>query len=209
MADRFAGYDVLAKRDTPSWNEKTRHAIDNRLALSVPPDVLNGTQLATLRKLVARVCPEPPGRHPTTTLAMIVHQIAAGAGDGYRHHALPRLAECWRRALDALDAEAREVFGPAFAALEDTDADFVLRAVEQGEVRAGAWSDLSPQVVWRWRLLPDLVSAHWAQPALWSAMGFGGPASPRGYVRLGPNRRDPWEAIEEGAPMEGLPLHRG
>jgi hypothetical protein len=27
-------------------------------------------------------------------------------------------------------------------------------------------------------------------------MGFGGPASPRGYVRMGLDRRDPWEAAE-------------
>jgi hypothetical protein len=27
-------------------------------------------------------------------------------------------------------------------------------------------------------------------------MGFGGPANPRGYVRLYTNRRDAWEAVE-------------
>jgi hypothetical protein len=27
-------------------------------------------------------------------------------------------------------------------------------------------------------------------------MGFGGPASPRGYVRLDADKRDPWEAAE-------------
>ena len=27
-------------------------------------------------------------------------------------------------------------------------------------------------------------------------MGFGGPASPRGYVRMELDRRDPWEAAE-------------
>ncbi|MGH6677602.1 MAG: gluconate 2-dehydrogenase subunit 3 family protein, partial [Bradyrhizobium sp.] len=36
----------------------------------------------------------------------------------------------------------------------------------------------------------------YAHPAAWSEIGFGGPASPRGYVRLGANRRDEWEAAE-------------
>jgi hypothetical protein len=58
-------------------------------------------------------------------------------------------------------------------------------------------------------LLDDCVGAHWAQPSLWSAMGFGGPAAPRGYVRTGIDRRDPWEAIEAGEPLHGLPRHRG
>ena len=35
--ERFPGYDVLAKRDTPSWNEQTRRAIDARLAIPHEP----------------------------------------------------------------------------------------------------------------------------------------------------------------------------
>jgi hypothetical protein len=206
---RFARYDVLAKRDSPSWDETTRQVIERRMALTVPAGVLGGTQLATLRRLIARVVPDPPGRPATGTLALVVHRIRDDIGDGFRHHALPRLAECWRRALDALEAEARGCHSKSFAALDDAEADQLLRAVQHGEVRAEAWAGLSPQIVWNWRVVPDLVSAHWAQPALWSEMGFGGPASPRGYVRIGINRRDPWEAIEEGAPLEGLPRHRG
>ena len=41
------------------------------------------------------------------------------------------------------------------------------------------------------------VSVYYAHPAAWSEIGFGGPASPRGYVRMQANRRDPWEAMEE------------
>ena len=35
-------------------------------------------------------------------------------------------------------------------------------------------------------------------PTAWSEIGWGGPASPRGYVRLDFNERDPWEAAEAG-----------
>lgn len=208
MADRYSSYDVLTKRDSLSWNAVSRAAIDRRLALRVQPGVLSGTQLATLRRLVARVCPDLPGRPPTTTVAMVVQRIAGDASDGHRHAGLPRFAECWRRALDGLEDEARLVASSAFAASNDAQADHLLRALAQGKVTATVWSDLPPTLVWNWRLLPDLVAAHWAQPALWSAMGFGGPASPRGYVRLGLNRRDPWEAVEDSPSLTGLPRHR-
>ena len=33
-------------------------------------------------------------------------------------------------------------------------------------------------------------------PDVWNEIGFGGPASPRGYVRMGFDKRDPWEAAE-------------
>ena len=38
--------------------------------------------------------------------------------------------------------------------------------------------------------------AYYAHPTAWNEIGFGGPASPRGYVRMGFDRRDPWEAAE-------------
>jgi hypothetical protein len=104
--------------------------------------------------------------------------------------------EAWERGLDAIDAEARARFGHGFAVLDGGQADAVLRAVECGETIAD-WP-FPPEVFWSWRLLTDVVSAYYAHPSAWSAMGFGGPASPRGYVRLDANRRDPWEAAERG-----------
>ena len=209
MVDRFPGYDVLAARETLAWNDKTRQVIGERLALQVPEGILTERQLATLRTVVARLCPDPDGRPPTTTLAMVVHTIAADACGGFRHHRLPRTRECWLRGLDALEAEARARYGVAFAALTGENADILLRSVSQGDVLARDWDNLPPKLFWHWRVLDDCIGAHWAQPSLWSAMGFGGPAAPRGYVRTGIDRRDPWEAIEAGEPLRGLPRHRG
>lgn len=202
MVDPFPAYDVLAKRETPSWNERTRAVIDRRLALAIADKVLTAVQLTTLRALVSCVCPEPPGRPGTTTVAMIVHKIAHDEGDGYRPASLPRAAECWRGGLDAIDDEARQRWRCGFAQLEAHSAEEILRAIASGNVRSHLWKSLPASLFWQWRLLPDLLSSHWAQPSLWSAMGFGGPASPRGYVRLSENRRDPWEAAEQ--PLDPL-----
>ncbi len=42
----------------------------------------------------------------------------------------------------------------------------------------------------------DIVHAYYAHPTAWSEIGWGGPASPRGYVRMDFDERDPWEAAE-------------
>src|SRR3546814_2512855 len=55
MADRFPDYDVLAKRDTPSWNNQTRAAVDKRLALVEERSVLTDRQLRTLRAVAGRI----------------------------------------------------------------------------------------------------------------------------------------------------------
>ena len=46
------------------------------------------------------------------------------------------------------------------------------------------------------RVAHDVFAAYYSHPASWNEIGFGGPASPRGYVRMYFNRRDPWEAVE-------------
>lgn len=194
--DPFPGYDVLQKRHTPSWNEQTRGVVDRRLALVDSGAVLSEAQIAILRRIADRIVPQPIGRPPVNTAAILIEKIDRDEGDGYRHQSLPPVRKAWRTGLDALEAEAQLRFQRSFTDLADTEADGLLAAVERGAVSHRAWEGMPPAIFWSWRLLPDLVSAYFAHPSAWSAMGFGGPASPRGYVRLGANRRDPWEAVE-------------
>lgn len=198
MTDWFPGYDVLAKRDGLSWDDRTRTVIDARLALTIDESVLGPTRTATLRAIVARIVPQPSNRTPVNAAAMVISKISSDDGDGYRPAGLPRLPDAWTAALDAIEAEARERYGSAFASLGTEDADTLLRGVEAGTCAHAAWNELSSKLFWDWRLIPDIVSAYYAHPSAWSAMGFGGPAAPRGYVRLEANRRDGWEAAERG-----------
>lgn len=210
MDDRYRGYDVLAKRGTLSWNDKTREVVDARIAAEMPDGVLTDRQLATLRRVKDRICPEFPGRPPTTTLALVVRKIAQDTSDGFRLAEMPGTAEAWRLGLDAIDAEALQRHGMPFAEIAEDEADAIFALVESGGTEAAEWASLPPRSFWQYRLVPDLVSAHWAQPQAWSAMGFGGPASPRGYVRLDANKRDPWEAVEHGdTPRFGWPRRSG
>ena len=43
---------------------------------------------------------------------------------------------------------------------------------------------MPPQTFWTSHVIHDVVGAYYAHPAAWSEIGWGGPASPRGYVRL-------------------------
>jgi len=197
MSDRFPDYDVLAKRDTPSWNAQTRRVIDARLALPEESDVLTACQRATLAALAGRIVPQPDGRPPVNAVAILLDKLSHDARDGYRPAGLPPLLEAWRLGLDAIDAEATARHGQGFASLDGDAADIVLRAIERGDCQAD-WHEMDTRLFWQWRIIPDLVGAYYAHPSAWSAMGFGGPAAPRGYVRLDANRRDPWEAAENG-----------
>ena len=198
MADRYPGYDVLNKRRTPSWNDKTRAVVDERLAID--PDVpkfLDERQWETLRALCNRIVPQPADRpRPVPVAAMVDQKLAADARDGYRDARLPPLREAWRRGLAALDAEALARWRTAFHALAPAEQDQLLRAVQGGQVASDAWGDMPAALFFSKRALHDIVSAYYAHPTAWNEIGFGGPASPRGYVRMNFDRRDPWEAAE-------------
>jgi hypothetical protein len=58
------------------------------------------------------------------------------------------------------------------------------------------WPGLDPQRFFIGVLAKTIAGIYYSHPAAWSEIGFGGPASPRGYVRLGFDQRDPWEAKE-------------
>jgi hypothetical protein len=196
MSARYPDYDVLAKRHTPSWNEKTRRVIDQRLGVPREPRFLAAEEFRTLDAVCARIVPQPPTRPPVPIAALIDTKLVEGKGDGYRDYRLPALREAWRRGLRALDAEARERHGSVFHTLGADEQDALLRAAQEGRLANPAWDGMASKLFFAKRLLSDIVKAYYAHPTAWSEIGYGGPASPRGYVRMDFDRRDPWEAAE-------------
>ena len=71
-----------------------------------------------------------------------------------------------------------------------------LAAMQSGELRSPAWQGMPSDLFFRLRLAVDIGTAYYSHPHAWSEIGFGGPANPRGYVRMQANRRDPWEPAE-------------
>ena len=195
--NRFVGYDVMAKRDTPSWNDQTRRVIEERLSRADEPHFFNAAEWQTLRALCDRILPQPPDRaHPVPLAAMVDQQMVEDRGDGFRKHGMPPLREAWRRGLAAIEAEARVTEGASFHTLPPERRDELLRRVQKGELKAPEWGHLPAQDFFHTRVTHDIIGAYYAHPVAWNEIGFGGPASPRGYVRLGFDRRDPWEAVE-------------
>jgi hypothetical protein len=205
MAERFPGYDVLAKRRSPSWNDQTRQVIDARLAIEPERHVFfDDAAWRTLRALCERIIPQPAERErPAPLAAMIDEKMAADATDGYRDARMPPMGEAWRRGLAALDAEAVSRHGRGFSKLSAAERDGLLTAAQGGLLAHAAWGAMPCQLFFAQRVIADIVAAYYGHPAAWSEIGFGGPAAPRGYVRTGFDRRDPWEASEARPGREG------
>ncbi len=196
MPERYPGYDVMRKRNTLSWNAITRRVIDARLAVRDVPEFLAPDAWLTLQAICRRIVPQPQGRPPVPIAALVDRKLAADARDGYRQATLPPLREAWQRGLAALDAEAVARHAQPFHQLPHPRQDALLKAMQQGALADNAWKGMPPATFFAERVAHDILAAYYSHPAAWNEIGFGGPASPRGYVRMYANRRDPWEAAE-------------
>ena len=201
----YPHYDVLAKRTSKSWNDITRAVVDKRLNDIPERRFFSERQWTTLVAVCHRVIPQPERAEPVPIAPWIDAKVYERQGTGTRYATLPAEQECWQRGIDAIDAEAQLRYRRAFHALDPAEQDLILHAMEKGEVEAPEWKDLPSQSFSRHVLLREIVETYYAHPKAWSEIGFGGPASPRGYVRLDANRRDPWEA-EEHAPVAAKTL---
>src|SRR6185312_1104268 len=203
MADHYPGYNVLSKRWTVSWNEVTRQVIDRRLAVPREPRFFSAAEWQTLNAVCDRIIPQPKDRAPVPLAAYVDQKITDRLLDGYRYAEMPPQGEAWRRGLAALDQAAREAHGSPFHTLPPDRQDRLLRRMQQGELTGEAWGSMPCKLFFEHRVLPDIAHAYYAHPIAWNEIGFGGPASPRGYVRMGLDRRDPWEAAPSRATDPG------
>ncbi len=193
---RYPGYDVLRKRNTVSWNDPTRKAIDRRLSVDRDPHTLTEAEFATLQAICDRVVPQEQGSDYVPLAAYVDQELTLDLSLGYRYAGLPPATEAWHRAIAALDAESNRAFGAPFLGVDASRRDALLTRMQKGELKDPAWGDMAPDLFFKQHVLVDIVAAYYAHPTAWSRIGYGGPASPRGYVRMGFGMRDPWEAAE-------------
>lgn len=190
---RYPGYDVLGKWDTLSWNDRTREVIARRLGTPREPRFFTALEWEVADALCRRIM---PGGDALPLVALLDAKLLGDEGDGFREASMPYMAEAWRLGLAGFDAEATARHGRGFAALGASEQDALLRAAQRGAFNGARWSGLDPRTFFERRVLTDVPALYYSLPEAWSEIGFGGPASPRGYVRLDGDRLDPWEARE-------------
>jgi len=194
---RYPGYDVLAKRSTPSWDAVTRRVIDERLATPNAPTFFTQREWLTTDALCRRIVPQPGETDAVSLVALLDAKLFANHGAGFREADMPYMQDAWRKALAAIDGEARaQNDGREFSDLSEEDQDALLSAMQQGQISGDRWSEINAKAFFERRILVDVPPLYYGHPKAWNEIGFGGPASPRGYVRLDGDRPDPWEAIE-------------
>jgi predicted secreted protein len=178
MHGRYPDYDVLAQAG--HWDPVTREAVLAR-ALEVPPVRFFTADEAACARAFCDVVMAQDREPRIPVVEMVDAKLFEGRLDGFRYDGMPDDRDTWRAVLRALgeaglaDPERRHAIVERFARGE----------LAMGPLDAArAWS-----VVMR-----AVLSAFYSHPWAWNEIGFGGPAYPRGFMRL--SGREPHEAPE-------------
>jgi hypothetical protein len=186
MHGRYPDYDVLA--NAGHWDETTRRAILDRVE-HVPPVRFFAPGEARCLRAFLDVLLAQDAEPRIPVLELVDATLHAGKLDGYRYAGMPRDPETWRIAAAGLDAAA----GGDFAAADAHVQHAIVGRFAEGELALDVDSGRAWSVVTR-----GALAAFYSHPWAWNEIGFGGPAYPRGYMRLsaGPSGREPFEARE-------------
>jgi hypothetical protein len=189
MHGRYPDYNVLD--ETRHWDEETRRVVLSRVEEVPPLRFFTAPEAVTLGAFCDAVMAQD--REPKIpVLNMVDAKLFAGQLDGFRYIDMPDDRETWRRVAAGLDAAARQHGSSDFATASHEVQSRVIDAFSKGELHGQVWDELPPSKAFS-VVMRAVLSAFYSHPWAWSEIGFGGPAYPRGYARLGAGQRESWE----------------
>ncbi|HXR79013.1 MAG TPA: gluconate 2-dehydrogenase subunit 3 family protein [Bryobacteraceae bacterium] len=193
----YPGYSTLAQQTF--WDAKTRSVILHRVNHTPPIRFFDSEQAALMKAVCDRIIPQDD-RDPAYRIPIVNYideRLHEDKIDGFRYENMPADRDVYRLGLQAIDMLAQDRGGLRFVNLDARRQDEVLKSIHDGNAPAAQeiWNHMSIQRFWK-GLVSDCASAYYSHPWAWDEIGFGGPAYPRGYMRLEGGEPEPWEVDE-------------
>jgi hypothetical protein len=189
---RYPSYNVMNEQQ--EWDDHTRKILNSRLQTSGDHTYLTVVEAEMLRAWCSLLMDDDRPEIIQFVLDHIDQSLTSGE-ESQRKPGIPPAQVLVRQGLKALETACESIHTELFFHLKEEQKKQVMEEISQGEaVPHQVWRDV-PQQVFFQKLLTLSIEAYYSHPEIWSEIGFGGPAYPRGYVRM--DQLDPWEAKEE------------
>jgi hypothetical protein len=191
MIGRYPDFDVFDAAET--WDHATAKVVNARLHLPAELQFFSVAEAPTLRAF-CDICVAQDSEPRVPVPEMVDEKLAAGRLDGYQYADMPDDRDTWRLVLAGLDEVAQSRSGKAtFAVAEPQTQEAIVALLSKGALSGGSWEKLNVSRTWS-VCMRMILGAFYSHPWAWNEIGFGGPAYPRGYMRLGPtSTREPFE----------------
>jgi len=202
----YPGFSTLDQR--AFWDAATRQTVMDRVEQVPAIRFFDGGEAATMQAICNRILPQddrdPERRIPV--LNYLDNRLYSGMSDGYRYEDMPADGDAFRLGIQAIDEISVHLHAKRFTELEMAQQEEVLETIHDAHPPAGGniWKRMPVDRFWL-LLVQDIAAAYYAHPWSWDEIGFGGPAYPRGYVRLENGKAEPWEKDEQRYEWEPPP----
>jgi gluconate 2-dehydrogenase subunit 3-like protein len=189
MHGRYPDYNVID--EAQHWDEVTRRTVLERVERVPAIRFFTAPEAATLAAFCDVVMAQDhEPRIPV--LNMVDAKLLAGELDGFAFDGMPDDRETWRLVARGLDASAVQHGASDFAAARSEVQSRIVAAFAEGSLHGAVWDGLSVSTAFS-VVMRAILSAFYSHPWAWNEIGYGGPAYPRGYARLGAGQREWWE----------------
>ena len=194
----YPGFQTLSQQ--AFWDEATRKVVLDRVEHVPPIRYFSSEETLLMQAVCDRLLPQDDRdeAHTIPVVNYIDERLYSGRIDGYRFTDMPPDHEAHRLGLQGIEAIAHHLYGQSFTALAPLEQDRVLQTIHDAHPPAGEeiWRKVSVMHYWL-LIMQDVLEAYYAHPYAWDEIGFGGPAYPRGYMRLEGGKPEPWEVEEQ------------
>lgn len=181
MIGRYPDFDVFDAMD--SWDSATKKVVLARLEASGPLRFFTPPEEPTFRAFCDTVLAQDI--EPRVPVAeMVDAKLADGQMDGYQYADMPDDRDTWRLVLAGLDHSATDHYRVSFARCTTGRRENLVDAFAKACLTGGPWDQLNVTRAWS-VVMRAALAAFYSHPWAWNEIGFGGPAYPRGYMRLG------------------------
>ena len=205
----YSGYSTLTQKKY--WDQATRHVVTERVEKSPLIRFFSSQEALLLGAVIDRVIPQDD-RSETRTIPVLAHideRLYKNALNGFRYEDMPPDQKAYGLGIKAIEEMAQERFRQAFVNLTVHRQELILKSLHDGkpDPQHPVWRRVPVHRFWA-LLMEDCVTAYYSHPWAWDEIGYGGPAYPRGYMRLENGLPEPWEKDEKryewDAPADSL-----
>ncbi|HJV46140.1 MAG TPA: gluconate 2-dehydrogenase subunit 3 family protein [Bacillota bacterium] len=191
----YPSYDVMNEKD--EWDDHTQSIVTSRLIRKSDYQFLTLEETELLKRICSRLMDDDREEVISFVISHIDQTLSAGIGEGQRKVGIPKSQILIREGLRSLEETATKRYLFGFTQLNADQQKQLIREISEKKTAQGLeWEAIMPADFFK-KLMDLTVESYCSHPLVWSEMGYGGPAYPRGYVRTQMGQLDPWEAQPE------------
>jgi Gluconate 2-dehydrogenase subunit 3 len=194
----YPGFHTLDQQHY--WDAATRKVVLDRVHNIPPLRFFTPEAAATMQAVIDRILPQDDRTDATCIpiLPFLDERLHLNRIEGFRYEDMPSDQDAYRLAVRAIDAMSYELYSKPFDQLRMLEQQTLLQSLHDNQPQAAQnlWQQMNLKRFWS-MLITDCCTIYYAHPYAWDEIGFGGPAYPRGYMRIENGEAEAWEVNEQ------------